>query len=531
MAEFLSPGVYVLEESSGIKPIEGVGTSTAGLVGITERGPVGEPVLITNFEQYVRVFGGFVDVGLLPFAVYQFFLEGGKRCYVVRAVHFEGDPAVKTSAAATAEIASQISFAANSDGTWANTVKDGSDNLINGLEVDIKEATIGGAGYFRIDVYHLSDMSKTTGGDTRILVESYDELTIDNVIDTVNSSSNYLNITAATALTATLPVTLQFSNGNDGIDDGSGNSTLTIPDFVGNPTAATRNGLLAFDIIDEVNIIAIPDASNVYVDTGAAPPETLDGNLGQIMKGGMSYCENRGDCFFIADPVSGLDITGVKDFKSNALLNSTYGALYYPWLQMSHPQDGKTVYMPPSGAIAGIIARTDNKVGVHKAPAGLATGAVNSANGVLRIVTSGEQDILNPNGINVIKPIPNSGLVVWGARTVSTDAEWRYVNVRRLFLFVEESIDEGTQWVVFEPNSPELWGTVKRNLTVFLTTVWRSGALFGNTPEEAFYVKVDEENNPSSERDLGRLNIEVGIAPVKPAEFVIIRISQKTLTS
>ena len=185
--------------------------------------------------------------------------------------------------------------------------------------------------------------------------------------------------------------------------------------------------------------------------------------------------------------------------------------------------------MPPSGAVAGTYAYTDSARGVHKAPAGITEGYLDSVVGIERVVTKGEHDVLNPIGVNVIRSL-SQGICIWGARTLSADSEWQYVNVRRLFLYIEESIDEGTQWVVFEPNDPALWGKVKRNITAFLTRVWRDGALFGSTPEEAFFVKVDAENNPPEVRDVGQLIIEVGVAPVKPAEFVIIRISQKTLS-
>ena len=148
--------------------------------------------------------------------------------------------------------------------------------------------------------------------------------------------------------------------------------------------------------------------------------------------------------------------------------------------------------------------------------------------GVERAVTKGEQELLNPEGINVIRAFPGAGIVVWGARTLSADAQWKYINVRRLLLFIEESIEQGTQWVVFEPNDRSLWAKVKRDVSSFLSVVWQGGALFGSTPQEAFFVKVDDENNPPEVRDLGRLMIDVGVAPVKPAEFVVFRIAQKT---
>jgi phage tail sheath protein FI len=179
--------------------------------------------------------------------------------------------------------------------------------------------------------------------------------------------------------------------------------------------------------------------------------------------------------------------------------------------------------MPPSGHLAGIYARSDTERGVHKAPA---NEVIRGVIGIGTQVTKSEQDILNPLGINCIRAFPGRGIRVWGARTLSSDASWRYINVRRLFNFIEESIEVGTQWVVFEPNDVDLWERVKRDITAFLTRVWRDGALFGTTPAEAFYVKCDEELNPVEVRDAGMLIVEIGLAPVKPAEFVIFRISQ-----
>jgi hypothetical protein len=173
--------------------------------------------------------------------------------------------------------------------------------------------------------------------------------------------------------------------------------------------------------------------------------------------------------------------------------------------------------------MAGIYARSDTERGVHKAPA---NEVVRGAMGVEVQITKGEQDVLNPIGVNCIRAFPGRGIRVWGARTLSSDASWRYINVRRLFSFVEESIQQGTQWIVFEPNDADLWARIKRDITAFLTMVWRSGAIFGATPAEAFYVKCDAETNPPAVRDLGQVVIEIGLAPVKPAEFVIFRISQ-----
>lgn len=213
------------------------------------------------------------------------------------------------------------------------------------------------------------------------------------------------------------------------------------------------------------------------------------------------------------------------DPSGNAF-NSTYAALYYPWIYDTDPLTLKRKLFPPSGAIAGTYSGSDVKRGVHKAPAGTDVGVLRAAVEIEREVTMGEHDLLNPNGINVIRKFPDSGIVVWGARTISADSEWKYVNVRRLFLFLEESILKGTQWVVFEPNDPVLWKRITKNVRAFLRIAWLDGMLVGATPDDAFRVICDSETNPPESRDLGRVVTLVGVAPSKPAEFVIFRISQ-----
>jgi phage tail sheath protein FI len=203
--------------------------------------------------------------------------------------------------------------------------------------------------------------------------------------------------------------------------------------------------------------------------------------------------------------------------------DSKFAALYYPWIEVMDPLTNKPMMVPPSGHVAGLWCRTDATRGVHKAPA---NEIVMGANGLGFQVTHAEQGGLNKVGINCIRAFPGRGIRVWGARTMSSDPEWRYINVRRLFNFVERSIEQGTQWVVFEPNDPQLWARIRRDVGAFLTSLWREGMLFGANPTEAFFVKCDEELNPSVERDNGRLLIDVGLAPVKPAEFVIFRLSQ-----
>ncbi len=272
--------------------------------------------------------------------------------------------------------------------------------------------------------------------------------------------------------------------------------------------------------IDEISIMACPGITD----------DTIRGWI-------VSHCEEMGDRIAILDCVETAESDGIFDReKLNAPQNSNYAAYYVPWFNVFDPAtkiqdpsgDGKQ-YVPPSGFMAGIYARVDAERGVHKAPANEVVRGVASADDLKYRLSKSQQDGLNPDGCNCIRHL-NGNVRVWGARTAGGDAngEWKYVNVRRLFLYLRESIDKGTQWCVFEPNDRDLWHKIARNVTAYLTTVWRDGALFGATAEEAFYVKCDEETNPPELRDMGQVNIEIGIAPVKPAEFVIFNISQYT---
>ncbi|MEZ4469799.1 MAG: phage tail sheath family protein [bacterium] len=234
----------------------------------------------------------------------------------------------------------------------------------------------------------------------------------------------------------------------------------------------------------------------------------------------LTHCEKMRYRFAILDAPEVIESGGVDKLPKPR--DSKYGAYYFPWSKVYDPNDGE-IYVPPSGHMAGIYARSDAERGVHKAPA---NEIVRGALGLRYNITKGEQDILNPKGINCIREFTNRGIRVWGARTISSDPEWRYVNVRRLFNMVENSIEGGTQWVVFEPNDHMLWKRVTRNITAFLLRVWRDGALFGESPDQAFYVKCDAETNPPEVIDAGQLVVEIGMCPTKPAEFVIFRIGQ-----
>lgn len=283
---------------------------------------------------------------------------------------------------------------------------------------------------------------------------------------------------------------------------------MTVDDFVGvDAGTRARTGIQALEDIDEISICLAPGMWS-----------------GSIQSALIQHCEILKDRFAILDPRYGLSIEGIREFREP--LDSKYAALYYPWIEVRDPSVARNVAVAPSAHMAGIYARSDVERGVHKAPG---NEVIRGITRIAQDVTKREQDMLNPKGINALRNFPGRGNRVWGARTISSDGSWKYINVRRLFIFVEESIDEGTQWVVFEPNYDPTWARVRQTITNFLTTVWHNGALQGTKPDEAFFVKCDRTTMSQDDIDNGRLICQIGIAPVKPAEFVIFRIQQKTL--
>ncbi|CAB3778750.1 hypothetical protein LMG28614_00714 [Paraburkholderia ultramafica] len=285
-------------------------------------------------------------------------------------------------------------------------------------------------------------------------------------------------------------------------------NTLSTDDFVGiDGGSGKRTGIQSFEDIDEISIVIAPGMWSTVVQSAL-----------------ITQCELLKSRFAILDPRDGLDIENIKAFRSP--IDTKYAALYYPWVVVRDPSVSRDVAIAPSGHMAGIYARVDDSRGVFKAPA---NEVILGIQGLEQDITKREQDILNPLNINVLRYFPTRSNRVWGARVLTSDASWKYVPVRRLFIYVEQSIDQGTQFVVFEPNDEPLWARVRQTITNFLTTVWRSGALQGGKPDEAFFVKCDHTTMTQDDIDNGRLICLIGIAPVKPAEFVIFRIQQKTL--
>jgi phage tail sheath protein FI len=271
-------------------------------------------------------------------------------------------------------------------------------------------------------------------------------------------------------------------------------------------------------------MVMVPDLVNAAVDADG----NVDLNVWKAVQLALiNHCEGQANRMAILDSPPGMSVQQMKEWRSDvAMYDSAFAAMYFPWIKVDNPAatNGDTeILVPPCGHMAGIWARTDDTRGVWKAPANeVIRGALDVELGITKV----EQGFLNPIGVNCIRPFGTRGIRVWGARTLSSDTDWVYINVRRLFNMIETTILQGTQYVVFEPNDMKLWEGVKRTLSAFLRGLWRDGALFGATPEQAFFVKCDAETNPPDSIDQGKLVVEVGIAPVKPAEFVIFRISQ-----
>jgi len=496
---YASPGVYVEEVDKGTKPIEAAGTSTAAFIGITAEASrkaidaaTGERVavesrlnkatLVTNWTQFSDIFGGFTSGAYLPDAVYGYFTNGGGPCYVtsLRALNEAEGDVKAASASIPAEKGTAFRVTAKAAGPAGN-------NLVVSIKAgddDTFSMSVGGQTKSGLTV---------AKGDNQVGADTFDAVSVTHVGGAAPKAGSY-------------PLS------------GGGMSSLEAGDFIGD--AAERTGLGGLEVLDDVRLVVCPDVMAGYDGSDEAKERVK-----MVQEALISHCERMKYRFAVIDTPPGLNAQQAREWRSFVNFDSSYAAMYYPWIEIADlsGSGSTTKFVPPSGHMVGIYNRTDSDRGVHKAPANeVMRGAINLEINLSR----GEQDTLNPVGVNCIRSFPGRGIRVWGGRTLSSDGSWRYINVRRLFIMVEASMDAGLQWVVFEPNDSTLWAKVRRDVTAFLRNVWRGGALFGTTPDQAFYVKCDEELNPSEVRDLGQLIIEVGMAPVKPAEFVIFRISQ-----
>jgi phage tail sheath protein FI len=507
MPEYLAPGTYVEEVRGDVVPIQGVSTSTAGFVGLTERGPT-QAMLITSWPEYLRWYGAALDPAqsALPLSVQGFFVNGGQRAFLARITRSDaGDAAhLDLAPAGTGPIITAVG-----PGAWGNAVT-----------VTVMAATRDTT-RFRLQISY------------QTILEDYDELSADPkdsryAKSVVNVGSHLVSLSWPDGQIPSAPTPAAAASLGGG-HDGDTSVLMTAPEFIGNPAAAPDKltGLSALAAIDDVNILVAPDAVNAAL----LPPIEQSALVSAI----IDQCEQLRDRVAVLDvpPGAGNIETSPGSYLTR---RSDFAAIYYPHVRVIDPKSRDAVLMPPSGFVAGIYAFNDVTRGVHKAPAnyqvlGILTTDLTPTEGPLEYpVTKGAQDILNPFGINAIRDFraAGRGIVLWGARTTSSDPEWVYVNVRRLFIFVEQSIDRGLQWLVFEPNNDATWARVRRTIDTFLEQVWRDGALLGTTKEEAYFVRCDRTTMSDDDILNGRLICLVGLAAVRPAEFVILRFSQFT---
>ncbi len=510
MPTYLSPGVYVEEVDSGSRPIQGVGTAVAAFVGLAEKGPLNQPTMVSNWTQFATTFGGTVDGSALGPSVYAYFQNGGGNCYIVRIGEDE------SGSSATTRIAEPPALEANNpEGKLGNYRVVALDPAVsdNSIAVEVQAAD-GDApeGSFKLVVTRGGQVVEEHNGVTTARGKTNVQTVVNAASRTVKLESSghgseELTVGTNTVLTSVAPPTPPPSPVTDVARVG-----LSGEDYVGD--VAERSGFSGLEAVDEVTMICIPDLMVAY-QQGAIDLDTVQ----SVQAAMISHCESMGDRMAILDPPPGYSAQQIKEWRvDKAGYDSKYAALYWPWVST----DGKT-YIPPSGFVAGIWGRNDDTRGVHKAPANeIVRGAIS----LETQITRKEHDLLNPVGINCLRSFPGRGIRVWGARTLSSDPAWRYLNIRRLFNYLEESILAGTDWVVFEPNDRALWAKLRRTISAFLVNEWRRGALFGLTPDEAFFVKCDDETNPAEGIDAGEVVCQIGVAPVKPAEFVIFRLSQ-----
>jgi len=496
MPNYLSPGVYVEEVQAASRPIEGAGTAIAAFVGLAQRGPANTPVMVTNWSQFVASFGDFMEGSYLAHSVYGFFLNGGTTAYIVRiGAEGSGAPSARLELPSSTDKA-QAAF---------RVVALEAGGAGNEIKVEVGEPSEPGEGVFKLTV--------TRGSEEEV----YDNVTVkrgkQSVFTAVKTSKLIRLEEVAKGEVAPAVGTKSALSGGTA----SGPVRVTPDEYVGN--SADRTGFGGLEAVEEITMVAAPDLMALY----QAGVVDMDG-LKAVQLAIIAHCELMGDRVAILDAPPDYNAQQVKEWRQDkAGYDSKYATLYWPWIKVFDPVAGQATFVPPSGHIAGIWARNDGERGVHKAPA---NEVVRGAIALELNLTRAEHDQLNPIGVNCVRTFPGRGIRVWGARTLSSDPAWRYLNVRRLFNYIEESILLGTQWVVFEPNDVDLWERVKRTIGAFLVRTWRDGALFGSTPAEAFFVKCDGENNTAETIDAGQLIVDIGIAPVKPAEFVIFRLAQ-----
>ncbi|MBQ8147905.1 MAG: phage tail sheath family protein [Lachnospiraceae bacterium] len=557
MAEYLTPGVYVEEYDSSPRSIEGVGTSTAGFIGLAEKGAtVGAPVLVTSMRSFTKQFGGalsefeYGEYRYLANSVEQFFANGGTRCYVARVIPGDAKKASVKKGILTVTAANEGKWGnkiqvtintvtkrkmqivgKNGDAYVAKSVEgfregdlvvaDGEYNKIASIfdnvitfEKPFKKNIVDTAIIPKVVVYLVeTDISVRYGEDA----ENYAGLSFNianpNYIGYKMANSDLVTVEVAPLKEAGNPAEAILGKGQTSglfVLEGGNNGSISKVNggtFIGEDNGpGARTGLAAFVENTQISMLAIP---------GVTIPEVVVALVAQ--------CESLKNRFAVLDMPK--DMMKTKDLlEYREIVDSTYAAMYHPWVQVYDRATSQLDYIPPSGAVMGVYSRTDINRGVHKAPA----NEMVFCTGLKVNYTAAEQDILNPAGVNLIRALPGQGIRVWGARTASSNNNFKYVNVRRLFIYVEESIKANTNWVVFEPNDFALWQRVQMTISSFLDNMWRNGMLAGSSASEAYFVEIGPSTMTKDDIANGRLICNIGIAPSRPAEFVIFRVTQHT---
>lgn len=499
------PGVYIEEVPSGVRAISGVATSIAAFVGWANRGPIDRAQLVQSWSDFERHFGGLHRRSLLGYAVQHFFTNGGQQAYIVRLVN--GADARTAAVRIDSAIAgTSLGFTAANPGAWANS-------YAVGITRRADDQT-----RFRLTIYEVAP------GPTAVEtpVESFENLSMDPadrrfVATTVNELSGFVRV-AITGGSTTPPFNTASPHPRLGSVTAGADGSVLDPD-----TGLFETALAAGGGAGGVNLLDRVDLFNLL----CVPGETTPAVIGQL----QAHCRRR-RAFLIADCAESANFGSLLAGLNSAVTGSDAinAAFYFPWVQAPDPlQEGRSRAFPPCGFVAGLYARTDAGRGVWKAPAGI-DGSVNGASALTRVLTDLENGTLNLQAINCLRRFPVYGNVVWGARTMAghndRGSEWKYVPVRRIALFIEESLYRGTQWVVFEPNDEKLWSQIRLNIGAFLQGLFRQGAFQGTSARSAYFVKCDGETTTQADIDRGIVNIHVGFAPLKPAEFVVLKIQQ-----
>jgi uncharacterized protein len=495
-AELTYPGVYVEELPSGVRPIVGVSTSTTAFVGRARKGPVDEPIVIHGIGDYDRIFGGLWNESRMSFAVRQYFQNQGREAVIVRVTR-----GVATEAAVSTWTlggpAGDLDLEASSPGAWGD-----------GITVAVDHDTTDPATRFNLVVTDtVSAESETL---RNLSVDPADPAFVTKVLE---QRSSFVRVPEGAAVPAQIPDEAAAAAGTGGEDGGDLRDGDVMP-------ASGRQGVRALDGTDIFNLLCLPPLTE---DTDVDPGTFRDA---------ASYIREAGRrAMLLVDPPSSADDpAAVQAFQSTLNLADENAALFFPRLLAPNPlKDNLIEEFAPCGAIAGAFARTDASRGTWKAPAGT-DARIAGVSGLTYLLTDPENGDLNPLGINALRTFPLVGTVLWGSRTLrGADAladQWKYIPVRRVALFIEETLYRGLKWVVFEPNDEPLWAQIRLNVGAFMNGLFRQGAFQGTTPAQAYFVKCDSETTTQADIDRGVVNIVVGFAPLKPAEFVVIRIQQ-----